>query len=59
MLWPRPKGVLPSVAVSWAGADDVSHLPTDGVESIDASKLQDVGEMLSLAVMVLATDTSY
>lgn len=59
VLWPRPKGVLPSVAVSWAGADDVSHLPTDGVESIDPSRLQDVGEMLSLAVMVLATDTSY
>jgi len=58
-LWPRPKGDLPSVVVSWAGADDVSHLPTDTADNIDLHKLQDVGEMVSLAVMVLASDPAY
>jgi peptide/nickel transport system permease protein/oligopeptide transport system permease protein len=58
-IWPRASDAVPAVAVSWAGADDVSHLPTDTVENIDMRKLQDVGEMTSLAIMVLATDPAY
>ena len=55
-VWPRLSDDQPSVVVSWAGADDVSHLPSDTVDNIDVTKLQDVGEMTSLAIMVLAAD---
>ena len=58
-LWPRAVGDVPSLAVSWAGADDVSHLPSDTIVNLDPQKMQDVGEMAALAVMVLATDPSY
>ena len=59
LIWPRASDEVPAVAVSWAGADDVSHLPNDTVANLDVRKLQEVGEMTSLAIMVLATDPAY
>ena len=58
-LWPEPSKEFPSAVISWAGADDLAHLPSDSIEAIDPDKLEQVGRMTSLAVMYLASDPSY
>jgi ABC-type dipeptide/oligopeptide/nickel transport system permease subunit len=57
--WEAPSGSVPSLTVSWQGADDLAHRPTDTIAQIDADKLGQVGRMVSLATMVLANDPAY
>ena len=58
-LWEVPSGSVPSLIVSWAGSDEMAHTPADRPEAIDPSKLEQVGEMTALAVMVIAGDPAY
>jgi len=58
-LFPAPSTNTPSVIVSWAGADDLAHMPSDAAEALDATKLGQVGRMVSLALMVLSSDPAY
>lgn len=58
-LWAPPSEDVPSATISWAGADDLAHLPTDTAANLDPDKMAQVGRMTSLALMVLAGDTSY
>lgn len=58
-LFPPPATSAPAVTVSWAGADDLAHTATDSPNAIDATKLGQVGRMVSLALTVLASDPAY
>ena len=58
-LWPAPSADTPSATISWTGSDDLAHLPTDTPASIDENKIAQVGRMISLATMVLASDTTF
>jgi len=58
-LFPAPSTKTPSVIVSWAGADDLAHMPSDTAEALDSTKLGQVGRMVSLALMVLSSDPAY
>ena len=57
--WPATDSDVPSLTLSWAGADDFSATPGDTAEAIDPDKLGQVGRMASLALMVLAADPAY
>jgi hypothetical protein len=58
-LWPLPGGTVPSASISWSGSDTLAHLPEDTPERIAATKIAQVGKMMSLTVMVLASDPAY
>ncbi|MBN1400035.1 MAG: M28 family peptidase, partial [Anaerolineae bacterium] len=58
-VWPAPKTESPSVTITWAGSDALAHRPVDTVATIDTTKLDHVGHMLALSVMVLASDPGY
>jgi len=58
-LWPSPSMDVPSLTISWEGSDDLAHTPEDTADHIDQDKIEQVGKMTTLAVMVLATDPAY
>jgi hypothetical protein len=58
-LWPTPDPGIPSATVSWLGSDALAHTPQDTPGNVDAEKVGQVGEMISLAIMVLASDPAY
>jgi hypothetical protein len=47
------------ITVSWPGADANTHLPTDTPGSLDTEKIRKAGQLLSLAMAVMATDTAH
>jgi ABC-type dipeptide/oligopeptide/nickel transport system permease subunit len=58
-LYPAPSADVASTTISWAGADELAHAAMDTPEAIDRDKLGQVGRMVSLAVMLLASDPAY
>jgi ABC-type dipeptide/oligopeptide/nickel transport system permease subunit len=58
-LWSATAPRLPAATLSWAGSDELAHLPSDDITQIDAGKVGDVGRMVALALMVLASDPAY
>ncbi|MEA3408219.1 MAG: hypothetical protein U9R48_09095 [Chloroflexota bacterium] len=58
-LYPLPDLTIPSATVSWLGSDALAHTPQDTSANVDAEKVGHIGEIISLAVMVLASDPAY
>ena len=50
---------VPALTLSWVGSDDLAHRPSDTPENIDPQKLEQVGRLSTLALMILANDLSY
>lgn len=58
-IWPLPSLDVPSATISWSGCHHLAGLPTDTAENIDRDKIGQTGRMVSLSLMVLATDPAY
>jgi hypothetical protein len=42
-----------------AGSQDAAHLPQDDAAHIDSTKMETVGRITALSVMVLSSDPAY
>jgi hypothetical protein len=58
-LWPSPSASIPSATISWSGSDALAHTPQDTPDNLDSRKVGQVGRMVSLALMALASDPAY
>ncbi len=50
---------IPSLTLSWSGSDYLAHTPDDTVEQIDPAKINQVGRITLLSLMVLSNDPAY
>lgn len=57
--WPAPDPEISSATISWSGSDALAHTPQDTPTNVGTEKVGQIGEIVSLAVMVLASDPAY
>ena len=48
-----------SAFISWDGSDDVAHTPYDTADRLDATKLGNLGGVVTLTTLVLSRETTY